>query len=357
MVGEGWHARFGGPHAERVALERAGKKARNATLYVSLEPCAHHGKTPPCTEAIVHAGCRRVVYAVADPHPEAGGGAKRLRTAGIEVVHLPCEPALRLLAPFMKRVERGLPWVIAKWAMTLDGRIACPNGDARWITGERARARAHVLRAQVDAIVVGIGTALADDPALTVRLPAGATAPAGATGRAPVRVVVDTHARLPLASKLVRTAREVPLIVACGEGAPRERLHALEAAGVEVWELAQKPGGVCLRELLSRLARRGEPADPRRRADTRAPWPATRVLVEGGARIHGALFDARLIDEVYAFIAPRLIGAGPAPIDAAARARMSEALPLTDPHLEHLEPDLLLHGLLPFFCARGPKRG
>ncbi|RME72294.1 MAG: bifunctional diaminohydroxyphosphoribosylaminopyrimidine deaminase/5-amino-6-(5-phosphoribosylamino)uracil reductase RibD [Planctomycetota bacterium] len=287
VVGEGWHERFGGPHAERRALEAAGGAARGATLYVTLEPCAHHGKTPPCTDAILAAGCRRVVYACADPNPEAAGGARRLEAAGVEVAHRPLPEAERLLAPFLVRVREGRPWVIAKWAMSLDGRIATRTGHARWISGELSRQRVHERRAQVDAVLVGIGTALADDPLLTVRLPAGHRV-AGATGRPPLRVVVDTRARLPLTSRLVASAREAPVLVAVGRQAPAPARAALQAAGCEVLEVG---GG--RRAGRSRCAAAGARASGRgrrARASRRSAHPVARHARAGG----GGRGDPRL---------------------------------------------------------------
>ena len=198
VVGAGWHERFGGPHAEVMAIASAGAAARGGTLVVTLEPCCHHGKTPPCTDAIIAAGVSRVVIGVEDPFPQvSGGGVAALRRAGIDVeTGVLAEAAARLSAPFRRLVVDGRPWVIAKWAMSLDGRIAAAGGDSRWISGEASRALVHTLRGRVDAIMVGIGTALADDPLLTARPPGPRTA---------LRVVVDSRARLPTESRLVRT--------------------------------------------------------------------------------------------------------------------------------------------------------
>src|SRR4051812_10972491 len=214
-VGVGHHARFGGPHAEGVALAEAKDAACGATLYVTLEPCCHVGKTPPCTDAVLGAGIRRVVAAMPDPFPKvAGGGLARLRTAGLEVeVGLLDDAAARLNAAYLKRVTTGLPYVIAKWAMTLDGKTAVASGDSRWISGPRARALVHELRGRMDAILVGIGTALADDPQLTARPPGP---------RCAARVVLDSAARLPHDGRLARTAREVPVWLAVNENAPPE---------------------------------------------------------------------------------------------------------------------------------------
>jgi diaminohydroxyphosphoribosylaminopyrimidine deaminase/5-amino-6-(5-phosphoribosylamino)uracil reductase len=345
VVGEGWHRRFGGPHAEVEALRAAGEAARGATLYVSLEPCNHAGKTPPCTEAILQAGCARVVYACGDPHPEAQGGGRRLRAAGVEEELLASEAAARLVAPFIKRASAGLPLVTAKWAMTLDGRIAARTGDSRWISGEASRQRVHAMRARSDAVIVGIGTALADDPALTVRLPDGA-AVAGATGRPPLRVVVDARARLRLDSRLAQSARDVPVLVAVSAAAPEASRAGLAAAGVEVLEVGDGAGGVDLAALLRALAVRGAPADPSRRDDPRAPWPASRVLVEGGAGIHASLLEAGLVDRLAVFVGPKVIGGAtaPGPVAGAGRARMAEALRLARVEVSRLGDDALICG-------------
>ncbi len=285
IVGTGWHAAFGGPHAEAVALAAAGSAARGGTLYVSLEPCCHHGKTPPCTAAIIAAGVTRVVVAAGDPFPEvAGRGLAALRAAGLVVeTGLLADEARRLTAPFRKLVETGMPWVIAKWAMSLDGRLAAGPGGDRWISSAGSRALAHALRGRCDAIAVGIGTVLADDPLLTAR-------PAGP--RRPLRIVLDSTARLPLESALVRTARDAAVLVAAGPAACADRVAALRAAGCEVWQGNSRGHGERLRELLVELGRRR----------------LTNLLVEGGAEVLRTLFSADAADEIQAFVAPRVIG-------------------------------------------------
>jgi diaminohydroxyphosphoribosylaminopyrimidine deaminase/5-amino-6-(5-phosphoribosylamino)uracil reductase len=292
IVGEGWHERFGGPHAEVVALAAAGPRARGATLYVTLEPCCHHGKTPPCTAAIVEAGIARVVVGAGDPFPEVGGrGIKTLRRSGIVVeTGLLAAEAERLTAPFRMLVTGGRPWVIAKWAMSLDGRLATAAGQDRWISSPASRGLVHDLRSRVDTIAVGIGTALADDPLLTAR-PVDAAA---AGPRRPLRVVVDGGARLPLASALVRTARETPLLIAVGPHAPQDRVMALEEAGCEVWRGAEIDPATRMAELLGEFGRRR----------------LTNLLVEGGPTLLAGMFAAGQIDEVWAFIAPLVVGGG-----------------------------------------------
>lgn len=326
IVGEGWHARFGGPHAEIVAIAEAGDAARGGTLVVTLEPCCHHGKTPPCTDAVVAAGLRRVVVATSDPFPSvAGAGIERLRAAGIEVTVGTCAAeARRLIAPFRRLVADGRPWVIAKWAMSLDGRIATVGGDSRWISGEESRGLVHALRGRVDAILVGIGTALADDPLLTAR-------PSGP--RSALRVVVDSLARLPLESRLVASARETPVMVAVGPDAAEDRLAALRARGVEVWRGDDADRTARLGALLDHLGRR----------------QATNLLVEGGAGVLGGFLDARLVDEVWAFVAPKLIGgaSAPAAIGGRGMARVAEGIPIVVDEVRRLGEDVLVRGTCP----------
>ena len=227
IVGEGWHRRFGQAHAEIEALRIAGARARDATLYVTLEPCCHEGKTPPCTRAVLAAGVARVVAAMADPFPKvAGGGLAKIRAAGVEVECGVLEDeARRLNAPYLKLLSTGRPWIIAKWAMTLDGKIAARTGDSRWISSRASRELVHQLRGRMDAIIVGRGTAEADDPQLTARPPGARTA---------ARVVVDTRASLSLQSRFARTARETPVLVAVGPEAAHIQRDALQAAGCEI---------------------------------------------------------------------------------------------------------------------------
>lgn len=276
LVGEGWHERFGQNHAEVNALRAAGELARGGTLYVTLEPCCHHGKTPPCTDAVLASGVRRVVAAMSDPFPKvAGGGLKILENAGLGVtVGVGEADARRLNAPYLKRLATGTPWVIAKWAMTLDGAMATRAGDSKWISSPESRAAVHELRGRVDAVVVGAGTVWADDPLLTARPPGP---------RVPLRVVLSRSGRLPERCQLRATAREVPVLVATS-AVGVERLAGWAADGVEVLPL----NGV--EELLRELGRRG----------------ATNVLVEGGAVVHRAF--APHADEVWAFVAPLVAG-------------------------------------------------
>jgi diaminohydroxyphosphoribosylaminopyrimidine deaminase / 5-amino-6-(5-phosphoribosylamino)uracil reductase len=285
VVGEGHHAAYGEPHAEVEALRAAGERARGATLYVTLEPCSHHGKTPPCTEAILAAGVRRVVFAAADPNPRAAGGAEVLRRAGVEVEGgVGAEAARELNAPFFHAfADRGVarPWLALKLALSLDARIADALGRSAWITGEEARAEVHRLRAGFDAVAVGIGTALADDPRLTVR---GAVEPR----RAPVRIVFDRLLRLPPAGYLARSAREIPVWALCGPGADPLRREELERAGVVVLAAPDLAGGLRL------VRERG----------------VRSVFCEGGAALAAALLDEELVDRLYLFFAPLFLGRG-----------------------------------------------
>lgn len=320
IIGEGWHAEFGGPHAEIMALEAAGPRARGTTLFVTLEPCCHHGKTPPCTDAVIAAGISRVVIAARDPFPAvAGGGIAALEQAGIAVEVGLLEPeATRLTAPFRMLVERGRPWVIAKWAMSLDGALATGSQEDRWLSSPASRRIVHELRGRIDSILVGIGTALADDPLLTPR-------PAG--GRTPLRIVLDSQARLPLASQLVATAREAPVLVAVGTAAPANRLAALQEAGCEIWTAPQVDRPTQLRSLLEELGSRRH----------------TNLLVEGGPDVLRSFFAAALVDEVWTFIAPRIVGgAGPA---APPLPTFADAPPIEIERIDHPGGDILLRGL------------
>jgi diaminohydroxyphosphoribosylaminopyrimidine deaminase/5-amino-6-(5-phosphoribosylamino)uracil reductase len=323
IIGEGWHARYGGPHAEVVALEIAGARAAGAIMYVTLEPCCHHGKTPPCTNAILAAGVREVVVAEQDPFPRvAGGGIASLRAAGVRVdVGILEAEARRLNAPYRKLQTEQRPWVIAKWAMTLDGKLATATGVSRWISGEASRQIVHQLRGRVDAILIGRGTAAADDPLLIAR-------PAGS--RVAARVVVDTRASLSVNSQLVRTARQYPVIVAAAADAPEENVDRLSIAGCEVLQFAGVDHVARLNALLAELGKR----------------QMTNVLVEGGSELFGALADAGQIDEAHAFIAPKYVGGAAAmsPLGGAGIEDMAQAWRLTSPTIEIVDGDVYVHG-------------
>lgn len=284
VVGRGWHKRPGAAHGEAMALRAAGARARGATLYVTLEPCNHHGRTPPCTEAILASGVRRVVFGARDPNPLVrGGGAARLRRAGIEVLggveRAACE---ELVAAFVSLVRRGRPLVTLKLAATLDGRLATRSGDSRWITGPTARRLVHRWRDEMDAVMVGIGTVLADDPRLTCRRRGG---------RDPLRVVVDSRLRTP-PSALVLTKEAAPATLIASVISRGPKLTALRAGGATVLPLPSRGGRVSLRCLFAALGQRG----------------VASVLLEGGPTLAAAALREGLVDRLYVFLSPRLIG-------------------------------------------------
>ncbi|MCS7167410.1 MAG: bifunctional diaminohydroxyphosphoribosylaminopyrimidine deaminase/5-amino-6-(5-phosphoribosylamino)uracil reductase RibD [Gemmatales bacterium] len=323
VVGEGWHERFGGPHAEVVALQRARSAARGATLYVTLEPCCHWGKTPPCTQAILRAGIGRVIVAMLDPFPAvAGRGVAELVGAGISVeVGVLEEQARKLNAPYLKRLMRGRPWVIAKWAMSLDGKIATASGESKWISQEAARQLARQWRGKMDAVVVGIGTVERDDPHLG--------APPGSP-RTPMRVVLDRQLRLPLTAQLVRTARQAPVLVVHGQDVDPEKREALIRAGCECVAVPVEAGRLAVPALLDELGRR----------------QMTNVLVEGGGQVLGSFFDAGEIDEVRVFVASMLLGGREAVVPLAGRgvAAIAQAVRLRSWQVEVVGSDVLVTG-------------
>ncbi len=331
IIGEGWHRSFGGPHAEIEALAVAGPRAAGATLVVTLEPCCHHGKTPPCTEAILAAGIRRVVFAHRDPFPQvAGAGAARLRAAGIEVVeNVLAEEARRLNAPYLKRVATGLPWVIAKWAMTLDGKLATRSGASRWISGPAARRLAHDLRGRVDAVVVGRGTVDADDPLLIARPPGP---------RVATRVVLASQGGLREGCRLLATLDQAPLLVAVGPMASASERERLTRLGCDVVSCHGHTHAERWQELLAELGRRG----------------MTNVLVEGGRKVLGTLFDQHAIDEVHVFVAPLLIGGeqAPSPLGGAGVDDLASAFAIDQPQWRQVGTDLYISG-----HVRGPAAG
>lgn len=335
IVGEGPHARLGGPHAEVVALEAAGEEARGAEMFVSLEPCCHHGKTPPCTETIVAAGIRRVVAAVRDPFPEVSGrGAARLRDAGLEVtVGVLEDEARRLNAAFFKRQATGRPLVIAKWAMTLDGRMATATGESKWISGEASRRRVHEVRRISDAVLVGAGTALADAPSLTVRH----VEPLPERGQ-PARVVLDERLVLPADREPAASAAQTPVLVYTTAEALRRdarRADALRAAGCELVAAPPSARGVDAAAVLDDLGRRG----------------MSRVLIEGGARVLGSVIAAGLVDRVMVFVAPRLLTSADAlgPLAGPDGRTLTEAIAVHDVTVQQVGPDMLIEGRLSDF--------
>jgi diaminohydroxyphosphoribosylaminopyrimidine deaminase/5-amino-6-(5-phosphoribosylamino)uracil reductase len=322
LVGKGWHQKYGGPHAEIHALVEAGEQARGGTLIVTLEPCCHLGKTPPCTDAVLRSGIRRVVAAMADPFPKvAGGGLKLLREAGLEVHVGLCETeAKRLNAAYLKLLKTGKPWVHLKWVMTLDGKIATHTGDSKWISCEESRRQVHELRCWVDAIVVGRGTVFADDPLLTARPPGP---------RIPARVVITASGNLPERCQLRTTAREVPVILFTAHQ-NEAMLTGWKADGAEIVGLPTTDKGLSLDMILADLGRRR----------------FTNILVEGGAGLLGSFVDAGTADEFHVFIAPKILGGNEAPsaIVGTGVERMADALRLVEFTSQISGDDVYLHG-------------
>lgn len=326
VVGEGFHPYAGGDHAEVVAVKAAGRAAQGAVLFVTLEPCCHYGKTPPCTEALIKAGIVRVVVATLDPNPAvAGKGVRRLREAGIAVEMGPLgEEAVRLNEAYFKYIQTRRPFVILKAALSLDGKLATRTGDSRWITGEMARRRVHQLRNEVDAVLTGIGTVLKDDPQLTTRLETPG-------GRDPLRVIVDSRARLPSSAQLLQTGTRPPLI-AVGPDAPRNRTARLREAGAELLVIPKGEGGLSLPDLMAALGRRG----------------VTSVMIEGGGRLSTSALQAGIVDKVLLMIAPILIGGRTAPtlLQGEGVEKLSEAGRLKEVTAESLGEDLVVEGYL-----------
>ncbi len=337
VVGEGYHRRFGSAHAERNALRAskenargtAGRTLRGATAYVTLEPCSHTGKTPPCTEALIEARVERVVAAMRDPNPlVAGRGLRKLRKAGIQVdVGLLRDNAMTLNAPFVKFHRKQRPHVILKWAQSIDGKIATRTGDSKWITSRQSRKAAHALRARVDAVVVGVGTVIADNPRLTARL--------AKPKRIAARVVLDPRLRIPLDAELVQSAGEIPTLIATRKLSRRQthdskpitkRRRVLEQAGCEVLPLRSTKSGILLGDLLDELHRRQH----------------TNILVEGGGVTIGAFLQQNLADEARVFVAPSFIGGteAPGPLQNIGPALVARRTRLSMTCITHHGPDL-----------------
>ncbi|HET7874986.1 MAG TPA: bifunctional diaminohydroxyphosphoribosylaminopyrimidine deaminase/5-amino-6-(5-phosphoribosylamino)uracil reductase RibD [Methylomirabilota bacterium] len=322
VVGRGFHARAGAPHAEIEALAEAGDRARGAVLYVTLEPCNHSGRTPPCVEAVLRAGVARVVAATSDPNPRVrGGGLQALRAAGVEVARGCLDgEARRLNRAFFTAMKRLRPHVTLKCAMTLDGKIAAADRASRWITGPEARREAHRLRSESDAVVVGIGTALADDPELTVRLERR-------WPREPYRVVVDSRARLPLRARLIDAGSPSRAVVAVADEAPPDRVARLEERGVTVLKCRSRDGRVDVDDLASRLF----------------ALDVIAMLLEGGAELNGAFLEAGLVDRVACFVAPMLLGGAGAPTAVGGRGLpLDRAVRLADTELRRVGSDWLI---------------
>jgi diaminohydroxyphosphoribosylaminopyrimidine deaminase/5-amino-6-(5-phosphoribosylamino)uracil reductase len=330
VIGKGWHRKFGDPHAEVVALEdcqEIGANAGGATIYVTLEPCSHHGKTPPCTDAIVEAAPARVVVAVMDPSAHASGkGLAQLKDAGIKVDVGVCANQARLLnAPFIKFAATGKCWITLKWAQTIDGKLACADssGENRWISNEASRKDAHKLRRRCAAILVGINTVIADDPLLT---------PRPSEGKKPVRIVLDNNLRIPLDCQLLSTTAKGPVIVATSLGTVESHPHQVEVIckeGAEVLALPDEPGKSNLYSLVDELGSRG----------------VSQLLVEGGPSVIGSFLDEGLADEICVYVAPKLLGSTGTAGISGPLSRLSEALELKFPDIKCFEDNVRLTGL------------
>lgn len=327
VLGRGYHERFGEAHAEVNALREAAEEARGATLYVTLEPCNHTGKTPPCTRKVLETGIRRVVVAMADPNPGVkGGGAAGLRAAGVEVVEgVLAEAARRQNEAYLKHTLTGTPFVVLKCAATLDGRIATRSGDARWVSGPQSRQFVHELRHAVDAIMVGVATVKADNPSLTTRL-------ADRQGCDPARIILDTHLSIPINARVLTQSSAAKTILATGPGVSADRRRRVEAAGAEVLPLPCRDDRVDLARLMQTLGHRG----------------IASVLVEGGSRVSGSVLRDGLADKLYLFYAPKLMGGddgipicrGPGP------ERMQDCLKVDRISVHRFGEDVMVEGYL-----------
>lgn len=326
VVGRGYHKRAGTPHAEVNAIRNAGDKTRGAEIYVTLEPCNHQGRTPPCTEAVLEAGLRRVVIGMPDPNPGVtGGGAAYLQSRGLTVAGGVLEDECRKInRPFIKLVTEGRPWVIMKAGLSLDGRIAAVDGRPGWITNERSRRFTHRLRDQADAILVGIGTALNDNPSLTTRLP-------GASHQDPLRVVLDSSLRLPPAARMLTQQSTAGTLIFCAAGAEAGRKGSLMAAGAEIVELpAAGQGQADLHLMLRELGRRG----------------ISSLLVEGGSKIHASFLSQGLVDQANLFYGPLFMGGDAVPLAGPLRlGSVDEAPRLREIKCRRFDNDVMIEGI------------
>jgi diaminohydroxyphosphoribosylaminopyrimidine deaminase/5-amino-6-(5-phosphoribosylamino)uracil reductase len=321
-IATGYHRRAGTDHAEIVALKRAGARARGATLYLNLEPCSHFGRTPPCADAVIRAGVKRVVVGSADPNPVVSGrGIRKLRQAGIQVeVGLLREECRRLNEAFCKYVTRRLPFVVLKIAASMDGKIATSSGDSRWITGPSARRYVHEMRNQIDAVMVGIGTVLADNPRLTCRI---------AGGRDPCRIILDRRLRIPLTARVLHERGKT--VIVAGSRARTKKLEALEKLGAEVWRLPLRAGAVPFASVLREMGKR----------------EIVSVMIEGGAATAARALAEKAVDKISFFYAPKIVGGdGMGMIDALGVARMSQAREIKNLDVEKIGDDLLVTGYL-----------
>jgi diaminohydroxyphosphoribosylaminopyrimidine deaminase/5-amino-6-(5-phosphoribosylamino)uracil reductase len=339
IIGKGFHSKFGEPHAEIEALRNAKKcygeeSVAGSTCYVTLEPCSHYGKTPPCTSALQDSGIKRLVVAMRDPNPVVNGrGLQILRNAGLEITEQVLEEEARSLnAPYLTLLEKHRPWIIAKWAMTLDGRLASRTGSSQWISSEASRKIVHRLRSRMDAIMIGSQTALRDNPELTVRL--DEVAP-----RTPIRIVLDSKAALTSEYQLVQTARQTPVLLVVNSNAPEKQIKILQNAGCEILPI-----------LSEKTQSENTKPDYRNRTEILMKYLAqrkiTNLLVEGGKQLFGTLFDMQLIDEVHVFIAPKLIGGESAypVIGGTGLSEMEQAWKLESPEIQIIGHEAYIHG-------------
>ncbi|TVM00527.1 MAG: riboflavin biosynthesis protein RibD [Candidatus Brocadia sp. WS118] len=327
ILGKGYHQAFGEAHAEIHAIREGGKSCKGATLYVSIEPCAHYGKTAPCVDAIIKAEIAKVVITVIDPNPiTSGKGIQKLKEAGIEVRLGVMEvQAKKLNAPFFKLMQTGLPYILVKWAMSLDGKIATYSGNSRWITSEESRVYVHKIRGQVDGILVGINTVVRDDPLLTCRLEGG---------RNPRRIIVDSNATLPLRSRLLNTIGESEIMVAVTKNAPQERIENLKHVGCKIIQTKDTGGRVDFHELFRQL---GE-------------MKLTNILVEGGSRIITSMIEGHFADKIIVFIAPVIIGGEGAlsPVLGKGIDMMGKAVKMSEINIKRFFNDIAVEGILEY---------
>ena len=326
LLAEGYHAKLGGPHAEVAALRRSGPRAKGATLYVTLEPCVHWGRTGPCIEKILKSGVRRVVVAMRDPNPLVNGrGIRRLRQAGFSLkVGVLEKEVQELNRPFMTYMTQHRPYVTVKAAQSLDGKIATRSGDSRWISGPQARRFVHRLREEVDAIAIGVNTVLKDDPLLLAR-------PNGKRSRhQPKRIVLDRYLRTPLSATLVRSASVSPVILAIGKDVSQRKMRPFLKTGVQFLKVATDRDRIDLKELLRKLA----------------AMEISRLLMEGGGTLIGEAFDKKVVDELYLFIAPKVVGGKGAPtaIEGKGISKITQALPIRGMQWQQVGQDFLIHG-------------
>lgn len=327
VVGSGYHQEVGGPHAEVNAIDAAGKLAEGATLYVTLEPCHHTGRTPPCTRKIVEAGIKRVVLAMIDPNEDvAGGGADYLEQQGIRVTTGICrEQSSKLNEAFIKFVRTSRPFTIAKCAATLDGRIATRSGDSKWVTGEKSRQYVHRLRHAVDGILVGINTVRADDPSLTTRLPDG-------RGKDPVRIILDTYLAIPTEARLLQQDSAADTIIVVGGEVPKEKQAAIEKDGTRVIQSKVKDGLIDMNALMDRLGEMG----------------ICSLLIEGGSRVLASALNAGIVDKVAFFYAPKILGGDDGiPICSGSGPElMSQSIPLNHINIQRFDDDIMIEGYI-----------